>query len=87
MKKIFFLLLPALLFSKSPFETPKDRYFEFSVFETKESPQTKDAAENSKVKCRWVCDKKIYKEQKMSEAIEFYKNSKVYGFTYSSMSK
>ncbi len=87
MKKIFFLLLPAFLFSQSPFETPKERLFEFSAFETKQSTQAKEASQNPKVKCRWVCDKKIYKEQKMSEALEFYKNSNIYKFDYSSMSK
>jgi hypothetical protein len=87
MKKIFFLILPVLLFSQSPFEDKKGRFFEFSAFETKQSIETKKASDNPKVRCRWVCDKKIYKEQKISEAIEFYKNSKVYKFDYSSISK
>ncbi|MDD2449059.1 MAG: hypothetical protein PHS42_10010 [Sulfurimonas sp.] len=87
MKKIFFLILPALLFSQTPFDTPKDKKFEFLPFETKQSKEAKEAANNPKVKCRLVCDKKIYKEQRISEAIEFYKNSKIYKFDYSSMSK
>lgn len=87
MKEIFFLLLPMLIYAQSPFETPKERHFEFSSFETKQNREAQEAAKNPKVNCRWVCDKKIYKEQKISEAIEFYKNSKLYKFDYSSMSK
>jgi len=52
-----------------------------SSFETKVSPENRKAMENKKVKCRWVCDKKIYKEQKIADAISFYKNSKDYNFT------
>ncbi|QSZ40606.1 hypothetical protein GJV85_00220 [Sulfurimonas aquatica] len=37
-------------------------------------------AENSEVKCRWVCDKKVSKERKIENAILFYKNSKYYKF-------
>jgi len=85
MKKLFFLILPALLFSQSPFETPKNKQFEYLAFETKQSIEAQKATKNSKIKCRLVCDKKIYKEQKISEAIEFYKNSKIYKFDYSSM--
>ncbi|MCK9491577.1 MAG: hypothetical protein M0Q24_05765 [Sulfurimonas sp.] len=87
MKKIFFLIIPAILFSQSPFDTPKNKSFECLAFETKQSREALEAAKNPKVNCRWVCDKKIYKEQKISEALEFYKNSKIYKFDYSSMSK
>jgi len=87
MKKIFFLILPVFLFSQSPFDTPRGERFDFLPFETKQSIESKKAADNPKVKCRLVCDKKVYKEQKISEALEFYKNSKVYKFDYSSMSK
>ncbi|EQB40213.1 hypothetical protein M947_02445 [Sulfurimonas hongkongensis] len=87
MKNILFLIMPALLFSQSPFDTPKNRQFNFLAFEKKQSIETQEAAKNPKIKCRLVCDKKIYKEQKISEAIEFYKNSKIYKFDYSSMSK
>lgn len=52
-----------------------------SVFDTKRSKENDDAIKNTQIKCRWVCDKKIYKEQKISEAIEFYKNSKEYHFS------
>ena len=32
-------------------------------------------------KCRYVCDEKISKIEKMSNALEFYKNSKLYTFS------
>ncbi|MEA3369925.1 MAG: hypothetical protein U9Q40_01145 [Campylobacterota bacterium] len=68
MDKLIYLLLPALLLS-SP------------SFETKVSDENKKAMTNEKIKCRWVCDKKLYKEQKIADAISFYKNSKDYNFT------
>lgn len=68
MNKIMYLLIPAILLSNSSFET-------------KVSPENRKAMENKKIKCRWVCDKKLYKEQKIADAISFYKNSKDYKFT------
>ncbi|MDD3443346.1 hypothetical protein [Sulfurimonas denitrificans] len=44
-----------------------------SVYETKKSEQNLQASKNIKVTCRLVCDKKVYQEQKISDAIEFYK--------------
>jgi len=70
MYKMIFILFPFLSIASSTYD--------FSVFEKKNSIENKQAAENKKIKCRLVCDKKIYKEQKISEAIEFYKNSKDY---------
>ncbi|WP_152183139.1 MULTISPECIES: hypothetical protein [Sulfurimonas] len=67
MKKVLFLLLPSLLFCEK-------------IYETKLSVENRAAMENEKIKCRWVCDKKIYKEQKIAEAISFYKKSKYYKF-------
>jgi len=64
----------------SPFESPQQTNFEMSAYETKKSSENEQASNNPKIKCRLVCDKKIYKEQKISEAIEFYKNSKEYRF-------
>lgn len=54
------------------------------IYETKVCDANKKAMQNKKIKCRWVCDKKIYKEQKIKEAVLFYKNSKDYKFTKSS---
>lgn len=50
-------------------------------FEPKMTIENEKAMQNEKIKCRWVCDKKIYKEQKIAEAISFYKNAKEYKFT------
>ncbi|WP_297440328.1 hypothetical protein [Sulfurimonas sp.] len=68
MKKILFLLLPLALFGEH-------------IYDTKTSEANKKAMQNPKIKCRWVCDKKVYTEQKIAEAISFYKNSKYYTFT------
>jgi len=67
MIKILFLLLPTLLFCEK-------------IYDTKLSSENRAAMENKKIKCRWVCDKKIYREQKIAEAVSFYKNSKYYKF-------
>jgi len=72
------IFLPVLLFGISPFETPESNSFELSVYETKKSVENEQASNNPKIKCRLVCDKKIYKEQKISDAVEFYKNSTNY---------
>jgi len=69
MKKILFLIfVPCILAAAN-------------IYESHISEPNKAAMENKKIKCRWVCDKKLYKEQKIAEAIEFYKNSKDYKFT------
>ena len=68
MNKLVFLLLSTLLLFGSSFEK-------------KVSRENREAMENKKIKCRWVCDKKLYKEQKIADAISFYKNSKDYKFT------
>ncbi len=82
MKKIQLLLLfPLLLLAKSPFESvEKNRNFDLSVFNTKSIKLNTMASKNPKIRCRWVCDKKVYKEQEIEEAISFYKNSKDYSF-------
>ncbi len=67
MKYLFVLILPTLLFCEK-------------IYDTQFSKENRAAMENKKIKCRWVCDKKIYTEQKISEAVSFYKNSKYYKF-------
>jgi len=52
-----------------------------SAYETKKSELNEMAGNNKKIRCRYVCDKKVYKEQRISDALEFYKNSKEYGFS------
>ncbi len=78
--KSLFLFLPLLLLAQSPFETLVIKDMNMSAYETKKSKASEQASKNAKVTCRLVCDKKVYKEQEISEAIEFYKNSKGYGF-------
>lgn len=80
MKKSIFLLLPILLHAISPFESPKPNSFNLSAFDTKRGVENEKASANPKIKCRYVCDKKIYKEQKIADAISFYKASKEYKF-------
>lgn len=78
MKKILFLLLAMLAYAHSPFESPKPKSFDTSVYDTKIGEENIQASKNSKIRCRYVCDKKVYKEQKISDAIEFYKKSRNY---------
>ncbi len=81
MKKIFLpMMFFALLNAGGPFDTPCDKDFDFSAFNTKPNEENAKASENKKVVCRTVCDKKLYKEQVIGDAIGYYKNSKKYKF-------
>ncbi len=73
MKQLIILLLPLVLSGLSPFDTPKEKTFNLSVFNTKVSTENNKAMKNEHVICREVCDKKLYKEQKIAAAISFYK--------------
>ncbi|MDD5157769.1 hypothetical protein [Sulfurimonas sp.] len=99
---LFILLLPFLLFALSPFETPKFKYKDTSIFntpirgvtdtslfntkkfekidtgvyDTKDRDENTKASKNSQIICRYVCDKKVYKEQKIVDAVEFYKRER-----------
>lgn len=42
--------------------------------------KSNDAQRVSKIDCKIVCNKREYKEKQIAKAIEFYKNSKEYGF-------
>jgi hypothetical protein len=75
MKKMI-VFLPFVLFGASPFETPEPNFFDTSAYETKGSKETKMASKNKKINCRFVCDKKLYKEQQIGAAVTFYKNVK-----------
>ncbi|MBA1438598.1 MAG: hypothetical protein FAF05_06380 [Epsilonproteobacteria bacterium] len=66
-KKIVILLLPVLLLGER-------------LYESRYSKANKKAMQNPKIKCRTVCDKKIYRQQEISEAINFYRNAKEYKF-------
>ncbi len=72
MRNFFLFLLPLIISADS-----------YVAFEKKCSSESKKAMENEKVKCRWVCDKRIYKEQRIAEAIEFYKKTRDYNNTVS----
>lgn len=76
-KKLIILIFPLYLSALSPFDTPEEKSFKLSVFNTKMDTNNEKAMENSKIKCRYVCDKKIYKEQKIAEAISFYKRRSI----------
>jgi len=78
MKKIFLLLLLALVIFGA--ESEGEHCSDLSAFEKKVSLLNEESSKNPQITCRIVCDKKIYKEQKIAEAISFYKNSKEYGF-------
>lgn len=73
---MFFVLSQA----GGPFDTPQDKVFDMSAFNTKPNKENVKASKNQKVICRVVCDKKIYKEQVIGDAISFYKSSKRYRF-------
>lgn len=73
MEKILILLCPIILLASSPFETPKDHSFDLSQFDTKRTIENTKAMKNKTVTCRYICDKKLYKEQKIADAISFYK--------------
>ena len=51
------------------------------IYEKKTSQENAEAMKNEKIKCRLVCDKKVYKEQKIADAVSFYKNNKNYNFS------
>lgn len=74
MKQILFLLFASVLFAQNAQNAQIN-------FEKQASRENTEAMQNEKIKCRWVCDKKLYKEQKIAEAISFYKNSKDYNFS------
>jgi hypothetical protein len=73
--KILILLLPILLLALSPFESPKPNYFDTKAYEGKKTSANKKASNNSKIKCRYVCDKRVYKEQQIAAAVSYYKKN------------
>jgi len=76
MKKLIILLLPLLVLAAGPFDTPVPKNFSLSMFNTKSSEENEEAIDNDIIICRYVCDKKIYKEQKIADAISFYKKTR-----------
>lgn len=80
MKKMFILLYSIVLSAQSPFDTPQYSMYDLSVFDT-DRTLSKTKYESEKVRCRYVCDKKLDREERIEDAILFYKNSKKYTFT------
>ncbi len=78
---ILLLILPAILFGDCAVGSPQETYMDVPAFEAKANSLNAQASKNEKLKCRVVCDKKIYKEQKIADAISFYRNSRDYKFT------
>lgn len=78
MKILLLYLLPIFLFGSSVFDTPKYLSLDLSTFNTSMTKEHTDTTKNYKIKCRLICDKKIYKEQRISDAISYYKRSKKY---------
>ncbi len=81
MKKRVILLFPALLFAISPFETPLPNSFNTSLYNTKETKENIQASKNSKITCRYICNKRVYNEQKISDAVGFYKKTRDYNLS------
>lgn len=75
MMKLLTLCIPILLLALSPFETPEPNYFNTKVYEGKVTKANKQVSKNKKITCRYVCDKKVYKEQQISAAVSYYKHN------------
>jgi hypothetical protein len=73
MKKILTLFIPLYIFAGTVFDTPKYHH-NFQVFNNKENLSQRKNKTPSHIKCRYICDKQAYKEQKIAEAVSFYKN-------------
>jgi len=76
MFKILILFFPLLLLAISPFESPKPNLFDTKAYEGTKTLLNEKVINNKKIKCRVVCDKKLYKEQQISDAVTYYKNLK-----------
>lgn len=81
MIKILILLLPVFLLAFSPFDSPEPNHFNTSVYDTKVTNESKKVSKNKKITCRCVCDKRVYKEQRIAAAVSFYRESENYKFT------
>lgn len=56
----------------SLFNTEASEKIDTRAYDTKDRDENKKASKNSQIICRYICDKKIYKEQKIMDAVEFY---------------
>lgn len=81
MNRILILLFPLLLFGLNPFEPSDSGSLKHSTHKTDKSKKKMMSSKNTQIRCRCVCDKRAYKEQKISDAVLFYKNNKEYTFS------
>lgn len=81
MMKITLILIPLSLLALSPFDSPQPKSFDTSIYETIETIENKQAGKNKKITCKYICNKKVYKEQQISSAVSFYKTHKEYRFS------
>jgi len=81
MIKLIVLLLPLFAMAEEPFLAQKPNSFDTSAYDTKKCEENVKASKNTQIRCRYVCDRKLYKEQKISDAIEFYKRTRDYSST------
>ena len=58
------------------FNTEKSQKIDTTAYDTKNRDENIKASKNSQITCRYTCDKKIYKEQKISDAVAFYKKER-----------
>lgn len=58
------------------FNTEKSGKIDTTAYDTKNREENIEASKNSRITCRYTCDKKIYKEQKIMDAVEFYKKER-----------
>jgi hypothetical protein len=67
LKKVIILLISTLLLGEQIKETTLEKKDEKSM-------------QKQKIRCKWICNKKLYREEEIAKAISFYKNSKYYKF-------
>jgi len=87
MRWLIYLILPLFLNAQSPFDSIITPPHQADIFNSSKNKLYIRVSENEKIRCRYVCDKKLYKEQVIADAITFYINSKDYSFKIYNSSK
>lgn len=59
-----------------PFDSKEPVSYDLSIFNSNHKIEDERAFKNSQIRCRKVCDKKMTVEQRMLEAITFYRDSR-----------
>lgn len=62
--------------NSSFFNSEKSEKIDTSAYDAKNREENMEASKNSRIICRYTCDKKVYKEQKIMDAVEFYKKER-----------